>query len=85
LAGQAILNGNDLALTKIEFTFLYTLVLHEGTVIPSDELYKKAWGQDMGGDKNALRSLASRLRTKIEPSGYTVRNVYAKGYIFELI
>jgi DNA-binding response OmpR family regulator len=85
LAGQALCSGNDLALTKIEFTFLYTLSLHEGEIIPSDNLYKKAWGQEMGDDKNALRSLASRLRPKIEPSGYTVRNVYAKGYVFELI
>jgi len=49
----------------------------------AEYIYKNAWGQPMAGDKNAVRMAISRLRGKIEPSGYDISAIRGKGYIFE--
>ena len=80
---KVFLDGTDLAINKIDFEMLYVLALSEGEVVPSEELYQKAWGRPMAGDKSALRQAKYRVCSLTEPAGYTVRNVYGKGYVFE--
>ena len=39
----------------------------------------------MIGDSSAVKTLISKLRKKIEPSGYDIETLYGKGYIFTKI
>ena len=50
-----------------------------------DELYQAVWKQPMKGDNQAVKSAISRLRKKIDGSGYDVNSYRGKGYRFEKI
>ena len=79
---QAFVNGENLGLTRKEFDLLALLVQNEDRLLNTETLYEKVWGQPMIEDTSAIRTIASRLRNKIEPSGYTVEVIRNKGYIF---
>ena len=56
---------------------------NEDAEIKSEYLYKQIWGADMADDATAVRNAVSRMRKKIEGSGYTVSAVYGGSYRFE--
>jgi DNA-binding response OmpR family regulator len=84
-AVQATANGKDLILTPKEFSLLLTLVQNEGKTVSAEDLYKMVWNAPLSGDKNALIKSVSRLRTKIENTGYTITSHRGTGYAFEKI
>jgi two-component system KDP operon response regulator KdpE len=63
---QAMMNGNRLHLTPIEYGILVTLMRSAGKVISHDELLRAVWGENYRGDFSVLRVNISRLRQKIE-------------------
>jgi DNA-binding response OmpR family regulator len=79
---QAFISGENLGLTGREFDLLLLLVQNEDRLLTTEHLYEKVWGQPLNDDSGSIRSIASRLRHKIEPSGYTIEPVRGKGYIF---
>lgn len=83
VALRAFIDGSDLLLQTREFAMLLMLVQNEGTVIDGESLYEKAWGQPMAADRNALQVAVSNVRKKIEPSGYGIKSLRGKGYVFE--
>jgi DNA-binding response OmpR family regulator len=82
-AGMAFVNGIALPLTPKEFSLLLLLSQNEDKVISAKELYEKAWNAPLAGDKNALQTAVSKLRSKLEPTGYTVAARRGQGYVFE--
>jgi DNA-binding response OmpR family regulator len=54
-------------LTHLEFRLLYTLMIHQGQVLPTEVIVERVWGYSGRGDKELVRGLVSRLRAKIEP------------------
>jgi len=54
-------------LTHLEFRLLYTLMLHRGQVLPTETIVEQVWGYSGRGDKELVRGLVRRLRTKVEP------------------
>jgi DNA-binding response OmpR family regulator len=82
LSGRAFLNNMDLILTPKEFSLLYFFMQHSGETINAGLLYSHVWGQPMGGDVSALRKTVSRLRSKLEGSGYTIAVNRGDGYSF---
>lgn len=54
-------------LTHLEFRLLYTLMIHRGHVLPTDAIVERVWGYSGRGDKELVRGLIRRLRTKVEP------------------
>ena len=54
-------------LTRLEFRLLYTLMTHAGQVLPTETLVEHVWGYDGRGDRDLVRGLVKRLRSKIEP------------------
>ena len=82
VATQAFIGNVDLALTPKEFSLLLLLVQNEGTVLSAEFMYEKAWHQPLNGDKNSLKSIFSRLRQKIEPTGYNIQSLRGQGYVF---
>lgn len=53
-------------LTHLEFRLLYTLMIHQGQTLPTDGIVERVWGYSGEGDRELVRGLISRLRSKIE-------------------
>lgn len=55
-------------LTALEFRLLYNLILYRGQVLPTQTLIDRVWGYRSNlEDRDLVRGLISRLRSKIEP------------------
>jgi len=61
-----IVNGEAISLTLLENRLLDYLMLNAGHILPAEEIINHVWGAE-GGDKDMLRQLVHRLRSKIEP------------------
>jgi len=72
-----------LKLPPAEFYLLQLLAENEGKDLKMEYLYEQVWGADMISDPTAVRNTVSRLRKKIEGSGYTISAVYGGRYRFE--
>ena len=73
-------------LTHLEFRLLYTLMTHRGQVLPSEVIVERVWGYSGRGDKELVRGLVSRLRSKVEPeprSPRYIRTIPGAGYSFD--
>lgn len=72
-------------LTHLEFRLLYTLMTHRDQVLSTETLVEQVWGYSGEGDKDLVRGLIRRLRTKVEvdPSKPRyIRTVPGLGYSF---
>ena len=85
LSNRAYINRDDLNLTEKEFAIIRLFTQNEGKIMSAETVYEKVWGQPMAGDRNAVQVAITRLRKKIEPAGYGIVSVRAKGYIFEKV
>ncbi|MDO4552077.1 MAG: response regulator transcription factor [Bacillota bacterium] len=81
LSGVAYLNGEDLLLNAKEFALLLLLARSEGRYLSAGTLYEIAWGQPMAGDSSAVKVTLSRLRKKLEGSGFCIGVRRGDGYI----
>jgi DNA-binding response OmpR family regulator len=54
-------------LTQLEFRLLYTLMIHVGQIIPTDQIVEHVWGYPGEGNRELVRGLVQRLRSKLEP------------------
>ncbi|MBW3615425.1 MAG: response regulator transcription factor [Actinobacteria bacterium] len=85
-AFRAYRNGEELALTTIEFRLVSELVRNAGIVLTREKLLERVWGYDYLGDSRLVDMAVKRLRGKLGPppdgNDYitTVRGV---GYRFE--
>ena len=81
LTSRAYMDGNDLLLTQKELALLYVLIQNEGRIMSAKELYERVWNSPMNSDNKALKITLSRLRGKIEGSGFKVSfDKQGKGY-----
>jgi len=72
-------------LTRLEFRLLYTLMTHSGQIIPTENLVEHVWGYSGEGNRELVRGLVQRLRSKIEPDPRIPRYVLTEsniGYYF---
>ncbi|MEL6310045.1 MAG: response regulator transcription factor [Chloroflexota bacterium] len=63
---QAMMHGQKLHLTPIEYGILVLLMRNAGQVVPHDDLLRSVWGDNYRGDFSVLRVNISRLRQKLE-------------------
>jgi DNA-binding response OmpR family regulator len=73
-------------LTHLEFRLLYTLMIHRGQVLTPETIVEQVWGYDGRGDKELVRGLVRRLRTKVEPEPGVPRYILTSpgvGYCFD--
>jgi DNA-binding response OmpR family regulator len=54
-----------LALTRLEFNVLQTLIQNKGRVLTRERMLELAWGYDFAGDTRAVDSTVKRLRAKL--------------------
>lgn len=59
-------NGPPISLTALENRLLDYMMANAGHVLPNEAIINQVWGVD-GGDRDMLRQLVRRLRSKIEP------------------
>ena len=83
-SAKAFLNGEDMLLSYKEFSLLQLFTQNPDKVLSPEFLFEKVWGCDIGNNTHSLRKALSRLRSKLEKSGYTINSVRNEGYIFEL-
>jgi len=82
-ASKAYLDGEDMLLQQKELSLLQQFVQHPGKIMSAPYLYEKIWGQKLAGDDNALKVAISKLRAKLQDSGYTISSSRGEGYFFE--
>jgi DNA-binding response OmpR family regulator len=72
-------------LTHLEFRLLYILMTHRGQVLPTENIVEQVWGYSGQGDRELVRGLVRRLRTKVEPdpaNPHYILTVPGVGYSF---
>lgn len=77
--------GDPKRLTQLEFRLLYQLMTHVGQIIPSDTIVEHVWGYSGEGNRELVRGLVQRLRSKIEPDSHNPKYVLTEpgiGYFF---
>jgi len=84
-SNEAYVSGVNLMLTGREFDVLFMLMQNEDKMLSVEYIYEKIWSQPLIKDKSAVQTVISRLRKKIERSGYGIEMVRERGYIFTKI
>jgi DNA-binding response OmpR family regulator len=72
-------------LTQLEFRLLYTLMTHAGQIIPAETIVEHVWGYSGEGNRELVRGLVQRLRSKIEPTPHKPQYIITEpgiGYYF---
>ncbi|HEX6796869.1 MAG TPA: response regulator transcription factor [Ktedonobacterales bacterium] len=65
----AVLEGQELPLTPIEYRLLAYLAQNAGRVVTQDLLLEHVWGPEYVGESHLLQVNVNRLRRKLEPEG----------------
>jgi DNA-binding response OmpR family regulator len=60
--------GESQRLTQLEFRLLYTLMTYAGQIIPTENIVEQVWGYSGEGNRELVRGLVQRLRSKVEPN-----------------
>lgn len=80
-------NDKRIELTKTEFALLWELCLHKGSVIRSESLFSKVWGEKYyEKDNNTIMVHIRHLREKMNDDGKKpkyIKTVYGMGYKIE--
>ncbi|MBT3390386.1 MAG: response regulator transcription factor [Chloroflexi bacterium] len=72
-------------LTQLEFRLLYLLMTHARQIVPAETIVEHVWGYSGEGNRELVRGLVQRLRSKIEPDPRTpkfIRTEAGIGYYF---
>lgn len=83
---RCFLNGEELALTPIEFSILWYLCEHKGEVVPSNELFEAVWGEKFYRNNSTVIAHVGRLREKMkEPAKEPefIKTIWGIGYKIE--
>lgn len=83
---KCTLNGKELILTPIEFSILWYLCEHKGSVVSSEELFEAVWGEKYLDNNNTVMAHIARLREKMkEPPRRPkyIKTIWGVGYTIE--
>jgi DNA-binding response OmpR family regulator len=84
---RTVKNASDdlFHLTQLEFRMIYTLMTHAGQIIPTNNIVEHVWGYSGEGNRDLVRGLIKRLRSKIEPNSAKPQYIITEpgiGYYF---
>ncbi|WP_144119274.1 response regulator transcription factor [Catellatospora sichuanensis] len=83
-AGEVLLRGSQVALTRTEFRLLCELAEHAGQVLSRQQLLERVWEYDFG-DERLVDVHIGRLRQKVEDDpGAPARLVTVRGLGYKL-
>ena len=69
---RVTLGGESVPLTGFEYRVLEYLMLHSGEVISKTTLSEHIYDEDGDRDSNVIEVFIRRLRTKLDPEGFTL-------------
>ncbi len=82
---RTVLDGEEIALTPLEFEILATLATEPGVVFSREDLMDRVWGyRDYAGGR-VVDSHVARIRRKLNEDGNEprfIRTVHGVGYAF---
>lgn len=73
-------------LTQLEFRLLYALMTHHGQILSPEAIVETVWGYNDSGNRDLVRGLVKRLRSKIEDNSKNpvhIKTMPGVGYFFE--
>jgi two-component system KDP operon response regulator KdpE len=79
LAVEVLLDGNPIALTRLEYRLLEALVEDAGRVVDTERLLKVAWDEPIY-DRARVKAHIGALRRKLGPVGGRIETVRGTGY-----
>ena len=87
LSGCGFLNDRDLLLTQKEFSVLLLLTRNAENTVSRQEVLREIWNFETEDGNNALWTLISRLRKKLEAAGarLEISSKRGDGYMLELL
>ena len=87
LSGCGYLNDRDLLLTQKEFSVLLLLTRNAENTVSRQEVLREIWNFEAEDGNNALWTLISRLRKKLEAAGarLEISSKRGDGYMLELL
>jgi DNA-binding response OmpR family regulator len=77
--------NTEIRLTQLEFRLLYTLMTNIGQILPTEQIVEHVWGYSGEGNRDLVRGLVQRLRSKVEPEPRDPRYILTEpgiGYYF---
>ena len=83
---KCLLFGEELALTPLEFSILWSLCSRQGQVVSSEELFEAVWGEKYMDSNNTVMSHIARLREKMHENSRKpkfIKTVWGVGYTIE--
>ena len=82
-AKSAMMDGEGLSLTKLEFELLKLFLLNPGKVFGRNDLLERCWPQDVYVLDRTVDVNITRLRKKIGHYGKQIKTRFGYGYCFE--
>ncbi len=77
---QVLLDGEDVGLTRTEFSIVKLLVTHGGQVFEKEHIYERVRGFDGEGDASIIAEHVRRIRQKIDKKKKHIETVWGVGY-----
>jgi len=77
-----VADGNEVTLTRMEFSLLATLIRVRGRVLTRDQLLEKVWGYEDYSGSRTVDVHIRRLRRKLGRGGRHIQTVFGVGYRF---
>ena len=81
-AHQAYVDGNEIALTALEFRLLKHLIDRKGRVQTRDQLLEDVWGYSSDVTTRTVDTHIKRLREKLGSVGEHIQTIRGVGYRF---
>lgn len=78
-------DGKMHRLSQLEFRLLHTLMVHRNQVLSTDTIVEHVWGYTGEGNRDLVRGLINRLRSKVETNRRSPRYIHTVpgvGYTF---
>lgn len=81
------IGGNDVALTRKEFSLLWVLVRNQNQVVRKNDLVRVIWGYDHIGDDRMVDTHLNRLRKKLAANhcDCVITTIWGLGYKLERV
>jgi DNA-binding response OmpR family regulator len=80
---QVLKSGVVIRLQKREYQFLEFLMRHQNQSFSTNAIILRVWPSDSEVGPDAVKTLVSRLRRKIDPGGQLIKTLPGYGYILE--
>ncbi len=77
---QVLLEGEDIELTKTEFSIVELLITHSGQVFEKEQIYERVRGFDGEADASIIAEHVRRIRQKIDKNSKHIETVWGVGY-----